>query len=56
MSVSPQDAPDLPEEIEIEFKRGNPTAINGKKYSPAALVEYLNGIGGKHAIGQDRSC
>ncbi len=52
MSVSPQEAPDLPEEIEIEFKKGNPTAVNGKKYSPAALVEHLNGIGGKHAIGR----
>jgi argininosuccinate synthase len=52
LSVSPQDAPDVPEEIEITFGKGNPTAINGKPMSPAALLKTLNQYGGKHGIGR----
>jgi len=45
------DLPDSPEEIEIEFMHGDPVAINGKKLSPANLLDQLNKIGGKHGVG-----
>jgi argininosuccinate synthase len=45
-------APDAPEHIEIEFEKGIPTAINGKKYSSALeLLTKLNEIGAKHGVG-----
>ncbi len=49
---SPQAAPDKPEYIEIGFQKGDPISINGKPQSPAKLLETLNTIGGKHAIGR----
>ncbi|MFO7964678.1 MAG: argininosuccinate synthase [Desulfobacterales bacterium] len=52
MSASLQSAPDEPEEIEITFSQGNPTAINGRNLSPAELLKELNRFGGKHAIGR----
>lgn len=52
LSVSPEKAPDRPEYIEIEFKKGFPTKINGKAMSPFQIVSYLNTIGGKHGIGR----
>jgi argininosuccinate synthase len=51
-TVSPMDAPDTPEEISIEFKSGDPMAINGKAMSPASLLTELNRLGGKHGIGR----
>lgn len=52
LSVSPQAAPDEPDEIEITFTGGNPTAINGIDLSPAKLLKELNRYGGKHGIGR----
>lgn len=52
LSVSPKNAPDEPEVIEITFDKGNPVAIDGKKYSPAKLLKELNRLGGKHGIGR----
>lgn len=43
--------PDEPEMIEIEFEKGIPLALNGKKMSGRQLIEQLNIIGGKHGIG-----
>lgn len=51
-SVSPEEAPDKPEFIEVEFERGDAVAINGEKLSPAALLTKLNELGGKHGIGR----
>ena len=51
-TVSPENAPDVPEIIEIEFKTGDPVAINGKVYKPHELLAELNRIGGKHGIGR----
>ncbi len=48
----PEAAPNVPEEVAITFEAGNPVAINGKKLSPAKLIETLNILGGKHAIGR----
>jgi argininosuccinate synthase len=51
-SVAPEKAPDTPEYVEIEFEKGDPVAVNGKKLSPAALLTELNAIGGRHGIGR----
>jgi len=53
LSVSPKDAPDTPEEIEITFDQGNPVAVNGQSMSPATLLAELNRLGGRHGIGRD---
>lgn len=42
-----------PSVIEIEFEKGIPTALDGKKLSPVALIQQLNEIGGGYAIGRD---
>jgi argininosuccinate synthase len=52
MTVSPQDAPDTPEIIEITFKQGDPVAINDKSMSPAQLLKELNRLGGRNGIGR----
>ncbi len=52
LTVSPQNAPDVPECIEITFKQGDPVAINGKTLSPANLLKELNRLGGLHGIGR----
>ena len=52
LSVSPKNAPDESEVIEMTFVRGNPVSINGKSLSPAALLKELNRLGGKHGIGR----
>ena len=51
-SVSPEEAPDKPTEIEIEFEAGDPVAIDGVKMSPAALLKKLNELGGANGIGR----
>jgi argininosuccinate synthase len=52
LTVSPEKAPDKAEEVEIGFEHGTPVAVNGKALSPVALVEQLNTIGGRNAIGR----
>lgn len=52
LSVSPQQAPDEPEVIEITFEKGNPVAINHEPLSPAKLLGALNRLGGRHGIGR----
>src|SRR3954451_16496571 len=46
--------PDKPEYVEIEFKAGNPVAVNGTRYvkAPHELIQALNVVGGKHGVGQ----
>ncbi len=51
-SVSPMDAPDAVTEIEIEFKKGDPIALNGRKLSPAKLFAELNDLGRDNGIGR----
>ena len=51
-SVSPMDAPDTPTEITIDFKEGDPVAINGKAMSPTVLLTELNRLGGDNGIGR----
>jgi argininosuccinate synthase len=51
-SVSPQAAPDQPEEIEIGFSQGDASSLNGKKLSPAQMLAELNILGGRHGVGR----
>jgi argininosuccinate synthase len=48
----PENAPDQPEYITVDFERGDAIAIDGKKLSPAALLTKLNELGRRHAIGR----
>ncbi len=52
LTVSPEKAPSRPVYLEIGYKDGNPVSVNGKKLSPASLLQRLNSIGGKHGIGR----
>jgi argininosuccinate synthase len=49
---APEQAPDKPEYVEIEYAGGDPVAVNGKKLSPAKLLHELNRIGGRHGVGR----
>ncbi len=51
-TVSPMNAPDEPEYVEIEFESGTPVAVNGQRLSPWKLIDYLNTLGSKHGIGR----
>ncbi|WP_148625877.1 argininosuccinate synthase [Aliarcobacter cryaerophilus] len=51
-TTSPEKAPDQAEIIEIEYKNGDPIAINGEKLSPANLLLALNKLGNRHGIGR----
>jgi argininosuccinate synthase len=51
-SVSPEEAPDKPEMVEVEFERGDAVGINGTRMSPATILTKLNELGGKHGIGR----
>ncbi len=50
--VSPDKAPDKPEEVEIGFVSGNPISVNGKKLGPIDLLNTLNDIAAKHGVGR----
>jgi argininosuccinate synthase len=52
LTKSPQDAPDREEQVEIGFENGVPVSVNGMKLDPVSLVELLNEIGGRNAIGR----
>lgn len=51
MGVSPLQAPDKPEYVELEFVQGTPVALNGKKMSAKQIILALNELGGKNGIG-----
>ncbi|MGC6400423.1 argininosuccinate synthase [Sphingomonas sp. FW199] len=51
-TVNPEDAPDQPEYITIDFERGDGVALNGQAMSPATLLTELNELGRKHGIGR----
>src|SRR2546426_2437844 len=52
LTRSPQDAPDREEQVAIGFEKGVPVSVNGMKLDPVSLVELLNEIGGRNAIGR----
>lgn len=51
LGVAPENAPDTPTYIELEFDKGIPVALDGEKLSPVALVEKLNELGGQNGVG-----
>ena len=52
LSVSPEDAPDKPEYVNLDFEQGRCVALNGKKMSPLEVMRKLNRLGGKHGVGR----
>ena len=52
LSVSPEDAPDKPEYLQMDFDRGNCVGVNGRNLSPLGVMQCLNQLGGKHGIGR----
>jgi argininosuccinate synthase len=51
-TVDPEDTPDKPTFIEIDFQSGDPVAVDGKKLTPAALLAHLNDLGRANGIGR----
>ena len=52
LSVSPEDAPNRPEYVTLDFDQGNCVAVNGKRLSPLGVMRILNKLGGRHGIGR----
>ena len=52
LTVSPEDAPNNPEYVEIEYVYGDPVSINGEPLSPARVIERANQLGGGHGVGR----
>ncbi len=52
-TVAPQDGPDQPEEITIEFSRGVPIALNDQRLGGFDLIQQLNFLAGKHGVGRN---
>ena len=52
LSVSPEDAPNRPEYVTLDFEKGNCIAVNGRAMSPLKVMQTLNRLGGKHGIGR----
>ena len=52
LTNSPEDAPDVPVPLEIDFEAGTPIAVDGQGLGPVALLERLNRVGGEHGIGR----
>ncbi len=49
---NPDQAPDQPQYVTVDFERGDPVAVDGKKLSPAQLLTQLNALGKRHGIGR----
>jgi argininosuccinate synthase len=52
LSVSPEDAPNTPEHVTLDFVKGNCVAVNGKRLNPLGVMRTLNRLGGKHGVGR----
>lgn len=52
LSASPENAPDEPEELLLEFEKGFPVGLNGERIAPVALLTKLNEIGARHGVGR----
>jgi argininosuccinate synthase len=52
LTTSPENAPDTPEYVEIDFAKGDAVAVNGETLSPATLLATLNEVAGKHGVGR----
>jgi argininosuccinate synthase len=52
LSVFPEDAPDKPEFVTLDFVKGDCVAVNGQKLNPLGVMKALNKLGGKHGVGR----
>ena len=52
LSVLPEDAPDKPEYVTLNFEQGDCVAVNAKKLNPLGVMRALNKLGGKHGVGR----
>ncbi|MDX1387253.1 MAG: argininosuccinate synthase [bacterium] len=52
LSKSPEQAPNQPTYVEIQYEKGDPVAVDGKPLSPANLLARLNEVGGANGIGR----
>jgi len=52
ITVSPERAPKRPEQVTLEYRRGDIVAVNGRRMSPARVLATLNRLGGRHGIGR----
>ena len=52
LSVAPEQAPDKPEYVNLDFEKGNCVAVNGRQLTPLRVMKKLNKLGGKHGIGR----
>jgi argininosuccinate synthase len=52
LSVFPEDAPNKPEFVTLDFVKGDCVAVNGKKLSPLEVMRSLNKLGGRHGVGR----
>jgi argininosuccinate synthase len=52
ITVSPQEAPNRPQYVELDYRRGDIVAVDGRKLSPAQVLATLNRIGGRHGVGR----
>ena len=51
-TVSPEQAPDTPRYLALEYERGDLVGIDGQRMSPAEVMVYLNKVGGEHGVGR----
>ncbi len=51
-TVAPEEAPDAPREVQVEFEAGVPVAVDGERLGPVALLERLNRLGAEHGVGR----
>lgn len=52
LTINPEDAPNKPEIVEIDFEAGNPTAINGEYLDAVTLLSKANKLAGQHGVGR----
>jgi argininosuccinate synthase len=52
LTNSPEEAPDVPVEITVDFEAGDPVAVDGERLDPVRLLERLNRLGGEHGVGR----
>jgi argininosuccinate synthase len=52
LTTDPRQAPDQEEVVEIDFRQGDPVAVNGEALGPAAMLQRLNRLGGRHGVGR----
>jgi argininosuccinate synthase len=52
LTASPEEAPDVPTQVEIDFEGGAPVAVDGRRFGPVALLERLNRLGGENGVGR----